>query len=91
MELRNERYSHTPSKWFGRIKSDAIRDSNKKSFHSFRHTFIDYMFNHLNLQGNPLLKALVGHTDREVTSGVYGSSFKVEDLNQIVQQVEFNI
>lgn len=89
LELRNERYSHTPSKWFGRIKSEVLSDSDKKSFHSFRHTFIDFMFNSLKLQGNPLLKALVGHTDREVTSGVYGSSFELEDLNSVVQRIKF--
>lgn len=91
MKLRNERYSHTPSKWFGRLKEHVLTDSDKKSFHSFRHTFVDYMFNKLKLQGNPLLKALVGHTDREVTSGVYGSSFELVDLNNIIQRLDFDI
>lgn len=88
LSLRNERYSHTPSKWFGRIKTQVLSDSDKKSFHSFRHTFIDYMFNKLKLQGNPLVKALVGHSDKEITTGVYGSSFELEDLNEIIQKVE---
>jgi integrase len=91
LTMRNQRYSHTPSKWFGRVKSQLLADSEKKSFHSFRHTFIDYMFNSLKLQGNPLVKVLIGHTDREVTSGVYGSSFEISDLNEIIQQIDFKI
>jgi integrase len=89
LPIRNDRYSHTPSKWFNRIKSRALSEHDKKAFHSFRHTFIDYALNKLKLQGNPLLKALVGHTDKEITSGVYGSSFELEDLNNIIQQIDF--
>jgi hypothetical protein len=42
------------------------------------------------LQGNPLVKALLGHSDSEITSAVYGSSFEIEDLNQIVQSIDFD-
>jgi len=90
LTLRNERFAHTPSKWFGNVKKRLLVDSEKKSFHSFRHTFVDYLFNKLKLQGNPLVKALVGHTDREITSGVYGSSFDIKDLNNIIQRIDFN-
>jgi len=89
LTLRNDMFSHTPSKWFGNLKQRVLVESDKKSFHSFRHTFVDYMFNKLKLQGNPLIKALVGHSDREVTSGIYGSSFEIEDLNNIIQSIDF--
>jgi integrase len=85
LKLLNERYSHTPSRWFSNIKNRVLDDSDRKSFHSFRHTFVDYLYNKLKLQGNPLVKALLGHSDSEITSGVYGSSFEIEDLNQIIQ------
>ncbi|WP_088332810.1 site-specific integrase [Lacimicrobium sp. SS2-24] len=90
LKLLNERYSHTPSRWFSNIKNRVLDDSGRKSFHSFRHTFVDYLYNKLKLQGNPLVKALLGHSDSEITSGVYGSSFVVEDLDQIVQSVDFD-
>jgi integrase len=89
LKLLNERYSHTPSRWFSNIKNRVLDDSDRKSFHSFRHTFVDYLYNKLKLQGNPLVKALLGHSDSEITSGVYGSSFEIEDLNQIVQSLDF--
>lgn len=89
LTIRNQRFSHTPSKWFGRVKGSILIDSDKKSFHSFRHTFVDYLFNKLKLQGNPLVKALTGHTDKEVTSGVYGSSFTIEDLHRIIEGICF--
>lgn len=90
LTLRNNRYSHTPSKWFGNLKKKHLSNSDKKSFHSFRHTFVDYLFNKLKLQGNPLVKVLVGHTDNEITSGTYGSSFDIEDLNEIIQRIDFS-
>lgn len=89
LKLLNERYSHTPSRWFSNIKNRVLSESDRKSFHSFRHTFVDYLFNKLKLQGNPLVKALLGHSDSEITSGIYGSSFSVEDLNRIVQSIDF--
>lgn len=91
LKLLNERYSHTPSRWFSNIKNRVLTDSDKKSFHSFRHTFVDYLFNKLKLQGNPLVKALLGHSDTEITSGVYGSSFSFEDLNEIIQSINFDV
>jgi integrase len=91
LKLLNERYSHTPSRWFSNIKNRVLDDSDRKSFHSFRHTFVDYLYNKLKLQGNPLVKALLGHSDSEITSGVYGSSFEIEDLNQIIQSVDFEV
>lgn len=90
LTLQNDRYGHAPSKWFGRVKSEVLLNSDKKSFHSFRHTFIDYMFNRLKLAGNPIVKAIVGHSDNEVTSGVYGSSFEVQDLDRIIQRIDFS-
>ncbi|GBL04927.1 site-specific integrase [Glaciecola sp. KUL10] len=90
LKLINGRYAHTPSKWFGSVKQNVLRDSTKKTFHSFRHTFIDYLFNGLKLQGNPLVKALVGHSDKEITSGIYGSSFDIRDLNAIIQRIDFS-
>jgi len=89
LTLRNDRYSHTPSKWFGNIKQKILTECDKKSFHSFRHTFVDYLFNKLKLQGNPLVKVLVGHSDKEITSGIYGSSFDIEDINNIIQRIDF--
>jgi integrase len=90
LKLLNERYSHTPSRWFSNIKNRVLDDSDRKSFHSFRHTFVDYLYNKLKLQGNPLVKPLLGHSDSEITSGVYGSSFEIEDLFKIIQAINFN-
>lgn len=91
LPMRDKRFAHTPSKWFGNLKNKLLNEPEKKSFHSFRHTFIDYLYNALKLQGNPLVKVLVGHSDKEVTSGVYGSAFEVLDLNQVIQKIEFDI
>jgi integrase len=37
LKLLNERYSHTLSRWFSNIKNRVLDDSDRKSFHSFRH------------------------------------------------------
>jgi len=83
-------FSHTPSKWFGNLKQRILAKSERKSFHSFRYWFVDYMFNKLKLQGNPLANALVGHSDSEITSGIYGFSFDISDLNKIIQRIDFS-
>lgn len=89
LKYHNHMYSHEASKWFGRIKSKALADGAKKTFHSFRHTFVDQLVIQQRLAGNPVVKRLLGHTDKEITTGVYGSDFDIDQLNYIIQSVQF--
>lgn len=52
------------------VRLGGITDS-RKTFHSFRHTFIDDLRD-AGVQDS-LIKRMVGHEDRSVTFGIYGS------------------
>ncbi|MBW2178700.1 MAG: tyrosine-type recombinase/integrase, partial [Deltaproteobacteria bacterium] len=63
LKRANNRYGHGLSKWFTKFKKGAgvIASPRKKTFHRFRHTFI----NHHKQRGTDLnhLKEVVGHSD----------------------------
>lgn len=62
---------HAPSKWFSRYKTKIGITDARKTFHSFRHTFIDDLRD-ATVQDS-LIKRMVGHEDSSVTFGIYGS------------------
>lgn len=62
---------HAPSKWFGRYKTKLGIIDTRKTFHSFRHTFIDDLRD--TAVQDSLIKRMVGHEDSSVTFGIYGS------------------
>lgn len=69
---------HAPSKWFGRYKTKLGIIDSRKTFHSFRHTFIDDLRD-AGTQDS-LIKRIVGHEDSSVTFGVYGSRVPVKAM-----------
>lgn len=69
---------HAPSKWFGRYKTKMGITDPKKTFHSFRHTFIDDL-NESGVQDS-LVKRMVGHTDASTTFGIYGSRTPIKAM-----------
>lgn len=79
------KYGHAPSKWFGRYKLKHGITDPRKTFHSFRHSFID----DLREQGtqDSLIKRLVGHEDKSVTFGVYGSRAPLRMMLEAVSHV----
>jgi integrase len=62
----------------------------KLVFHSFRHTFIDYALKQAKLPIH-LVKALAGHTDGSITTGVYGGSFALPELHDAISKITFPI
>lgn len=91
-ELRriNYRYSHAPSKWFGSYRKRCGISDSDKTFHSFRHGFINYLKQEeVNLG---IIKQLVGHSDSDITSGVYGKSFPPEKLyHEAISKMDFGV
>jgi integrase len=75
------------SKVFRRHLDSVGIDSPKLVFHSFRHTFIDAL--RATRTDEPVLKALVGHSDGTVTSD-YGSGYPVSVLAEALNKVEYH-
>ena len=78
-ELRNRRegYGQTASKWFVRFKKRCGIQADK-TFHSFRHTFINYLKQHQ--VSTDLIKELAGHAVEGETMGRYGKRYTPEIL-----------
>jgi len=87
LEKHRDGYGHNASKWFGRLKNKLAIKQDGKSFHSFRHLFADIMNKQLDLSNDPKVKALIGHEDKSITTGTYGSAYTVKELNEVIQRM----
>jgi len=88
----NHRYGHNIGRWFGDFKQRCGIESppRKKSFHSFRHTFI----NHLKQKGvqEAYIAEFVGHTNASITMERYGKRYEVDKLTeQVVKNLDYGI
>ncbi|MCX4025608.1 site-specific integrase [Endozoicomonas sp. SM1973] len=80
-------YGKTVSAWFTFIKN-KLNFPSTKVFHSFRHTFRDFAVE--SRVPSEHIKALLGHTQGDMTHGVYGSGFSLSLLNESMQQIDFS-
>lgn len=78
LEPTRGKYGHAPSKWFSRYRMRVGVTDPRKTFHSFRHTFIDDL-REGGVQDS-LIKRLVGHEDGAVTFRVYGSRLPLKAM-----------
>ncbi|ELV8720478.1 site-specific integrase [Vibrio harveyi] len=94
-ELKKGRdgYGQAPSKWFARLRDKVLPNAGNegKSFHSFRHTFI----NELKQLDAPKTHAAayVGHGENSETFGRYGKAYVASTLKPVVELItyDFNI
>jgi integrase len=76
-------YAKNASRWFSSFKTGAGITHPKKTFHSFRHSFVDYL--KAAKVDTHLISALLGHADNSITTGRYGSG--EWDLDQLVDAI----
>jgi len=76
---------HAPSKWFSRFKTKMGITNPRKTFHSFRHTFIDDLRD-AGVQDS-LIKRMVGHEDSSVTFGIYGSRTPLKAMAEALTHI----
>lgn len=76
---------HAPSKWFGRYKTKRGVTDPRKTFHSFRHSFIDDLRD-AGVQDS-LIKRMVGHEDSSVTFSIYGSRTPIKAMAEALKHV----
>lgn len=85
LEATRGKYGHAPSKWFSRHKTKLGINDPRKTFHSFRHTFIDDL-REAGVQDS-LIKRMAGHEDSSVTFGVYGSRLPLKAMLEAVKNL----
>ena len=77
-------------RWFNKIylKNIELKDGGK-TFHSFRHTFVDA----LKALGIPEheVAQLIGHKHGSITFGTYGSATPIKALYGVVERLNFDI
>ncbi|MNM98265.1 Tyrosine recombinase XerC [compost metagenome] len=86
LEAVRGKRGHAASKWFGRYKTKLGITDPRKTFHSFRHTFIDDLRD-AGVQDS-LIKRMVGHEDSSVTFGIYGSRTPIKAMFQALRHIE---
>lgn len=77
-------YGHYASRWFGRFKARAGIDTttNKKVFHSFRHSFTDTLYKALAPES--VIEELTGRAGKTETSRRYAKGLRVPDLFEVL-------
>ena len=80
--------SDPSSKWFGRFKKALGFKNTKESFHSFRHTFQDYVTNEIGEFG-PVLSQILGHSVDGITHGTYGNKVGLKQTNKLIKQINY--
>ncbi|MDE1462087.1 site-specific integrase [Spartinivicinus poritis] len=73
--------------WFTGLKR-KLGFADNKVLHSFRHTFRDLAVE--SRVPNEHIKALLGHSQGDMTHGVYGSGFSLKLLNESMQLIDFS-
>jgi len=84
-------YGRQISTWFNRfLRSKCQISSEKKSFHSFRHTFITSLAH--NEVNDDLLIALAGHAKQGITKQTYVKKFKAQQMyDGLVKHLNFAV
>ena len=77
------------SKWFGRYKRHIGIVSQKRTFHSFRHTAINCL-KQAGVQ-EALIKELVGHANGSITMARYGKRLSANHMLTIVERLQYQI
>ncbi|MBV5334243.1 MAG: site-specific integrase [Sulfuricurvum sp.] len=74
--------------WFNRIVIQPLNLEGNKSFHSFRHSFIDALF---NLVEDKVRLELSGHTHGDIGANVYAKGLWLATLKNGVEKLDFPI
>jgi integrase len=77
------------SSWFGRYKRSIGLTDPKKTFHSFRHTFIDKL-KQLDVPDGKI-QELVGHANHSITTGRYGKPYRPPALQEIIEALDYGL
>lgn len=81
-------FSSAFSKWFGRHKAAMGITSRKRTFHSFRHTFLNSL-KQLGVE-EAIIRELAGHANGSITTGRYGKRYGIEVCSNAVQRLSFD-
>jgi integrase len=103
LAFHRDGYGTSFSKWFDRkLNPRIVEEKTGKSFHSFRHAFIDWFKQHeiQNMDrgtANEVLKEIVGHAynsgsgDLDLTKERYGKRFPAATTYRLLSQLDYEL
>jgi integrase len=87
------KYGKQPGKQFSSLIHDALNKdgftTEKKSFHSLRHTFADF-YKQRGWQDD-VFRQLYGHEIKELASNTYGSKFPPEKIHEVIEKLDYGV
>ncbi len=92
-ELKRSRdgYGYLVSKWFVRYAKECGATGEKKSFHSFRHTFANVLKQDYDVQ-NAMVSEVLGHADTSMTTGRYAERYAPSVLlDKVIKMLRFDV
>jgi integrase len=79
-----------PGKQFSAVVNEALSNSEKKSFHSLRHTFADF-YKQKGLQTD-YFRQLYGHDIPELATKQYGSRFPMKlQYTEVIEKLDYDL
>jgi len=90
LKLTEQGYSGNFSKWFGRRKEAFISQDRRQkvTFHSFRHTFADYL--RAVRARSYEIDRLSGRKSNSMSHDRYGSDLKIASLKEALEKISFS-
>ena len=82
-------YSNGIGKSFLRLKNKYVTEDGKKVFHSFRHNVADNLKQ--SLQPEPLIEALLGHSNTSMSTSRYGKDYKPQVLLDMLNKLKYSV
>jgi len=61
----------------------------RKCFHSFRHCFTDNLVNTNNWGADSAIMSLLGHQNKDITTGLYGAGTTIKRLKDVVDSISW--
>ena len=89
LEAGRDGYGQYFQRWYGRFNRKFVTEDKKKTFHSTRHVFINFLKQHDISE--TIIKELVGHSDQSITTGLYGKSYNVKLLYETIQRIDYEV
>jgi integrase len=96
LEFKRGNYKEDFGKWFNRtLQNKFIAEGEKKSFHSLRHSFINYFVQRIEKVPLHILKSLVGHLDdgkgKDITLSRYGKELEPKVLLKTLKMLDYGV
>lgn len=96
LKFKRGNYKEDFGKWFNRtLQNKYIAEGERKSFHSLRHSFINFFVQRIDKVPLHILKSMVGHLDdgkgKDITLQRYGKELEPRVLLKTLKMLDYGV